>query len=228
MCNQTTFNCLQDVVRDLVDKDVAFTAYDVTLKARDLAKESNYTITERHKDLKNDIHNIAEDFVSSGLYEKTLIDVGAPTRAYLYHPPSYDTNKYVPLQRKDNPLAQTVSTTPVVSNNPSLNSNPTVLDSDDDEGDCQVTGRFPDQRGTLTVPCYLLRACGFVTKDFAYIHVENNSILVDKVESNNVGRYTVDYHNNVRITRHVLEKAGIEDKSYKFEAKNDSIIVSVA
>lgn len=211
MCSATTFEFLQDTVRKFVGEDRLFTAFDVTLSAKKYAKEKNCTIDERHRDLKNDVHNLVEQYVQNGIYQKELWDVGAPTRAFLYFPNGGNPKAYCPIDRPNTKAATVAQSS---------------AQADPNDGDCVDIGRKPDSRGCVTVPCYMLRVVGFLHKDTAYVYANQNNVSISKVDKgNSVATYTVDYHNNVRISQQTLAKANIAGKTYDFKVENNEVIV---
>lgn len=225
MCTQTTFELLQESIDKFIAQDRLFTAFDVTVFAKGLASERGLSISERHKELKNDIHDIVDRYVGS-IYEKQLWDVGAPTKAFLYYPVGIDPNSYQPLDRNKLVTTNKVATTYITSN-PNNTVVPTLV-PDTDDGDGTDHGRKPDHRGSLTVPSYLLKSVGLKSGDKASVTQDNDTLVIKKdVVSNLLTLYTVDHSNNVRITKSILEKIG-NSAGYDFELDGDKVLIKKA
>jgi len=232
MSHGTNESRIQTVVNQKVDADELFTAWDVSLEVQKWAKQAGEQ-PERHRQMKSVIHHAMEQFVSSNVYQQTLQDVGAPAQAIVYHPFGVDPTNYQPRERNDrNVNAMTPQTT-----NTATVTSATVDNSNDNDNDLSNnSGRHGDKRGTLTVPCYLLRAAGFNPRDTAYIYNEvddngSNVLVVSRNLSSGrtaIGTYTVDDHTNVRVTSFQLDASGVrEDESttYDFDGHKEKVYI---
>lgn len=236
MCNQASLDLIDEVVDQKVNQNEMFTAFDVSLAVKELAQQRGVT-PERHRHMKGAIHQAMDQYTSSGLYARQLHDVGAPTQAFLYLPAGADPNNYVPQQRKDAPQpATTPAPAPTATSAPApaTTTPPVGLSAiDTDDGDqTDTVGRKPDQRGTLTVPNYLLRAAGFQPKDVAYVTSRDDGgeqvlVLTKRATTSPITTYTVDYATNVRVTNTVLGSAGIggTNVTYDFDGAGDEVVV---
>lgn len=220
MCNSMTL--IQSVVSEKVGSNAMFTAYDVSVEVQKRASLQGLPV-ERHADMKRDIHNAMQQI--SG-YEKSLVDVGAATRAFLYHPQGTNPLTYVPMPRNDSPVSphavvQPDGVIPVsLTSTPSDNS---VLPTDSASTNAgpvvsnvvavattqpQSNGGTPtDNRGRLCVPNHMLRALGFQPKDTAQMSLKTdasgNYISVSKtldILAAPLALYVVDKDVNIRIT----------------------------
>lgn len=242
MCSPQHCDLIQEVADEFVGDDKAFTAFEVSLEVQKRADAQGLP-RERHRNMRGEIHKTLQQFVDSGVYEQSLVDVGAPSRAFLYYPPNYDPSSYVPLDRQDKQsqqAAQTV-TSSVASTPPRADyvsgsglSSVSNVSDDDDEGDEQdTTGKKGDARGTVAVSAQVLRAAGFQKDDIAYAcpnvrNGENVLVLAKQVPAglSKQTSYTVDHGNNIRVTAYTLEKAGLDgSKGYDFERDGDQVIV---
>jgi len=229
MCDPVVKSLIADMVGKKVANGEMFTAFDVTLEVqKELKVQGQFDATlHRHSHLKNDVHDVINSNlnVAGGNYFRSLQDVGAPTLAYVYYPLGGTPANYVPLKRKDDPVVSidpftiTIPATPYVSNNDPFTITIPSLPDSSDGGDGVDNGRTPDARGTVCVSSALMRYAGFQCHDTAYVFQEGNRLVVAKVVPNGVTpltTYTVDQYCNVRITKAILDYAGL-GPTYDFE-----------
>ena len=201
MCMQSSIDLIEEIVDYKTDADESFTAFDVSLEVKKLAKSRNLP-EERHRDIKGAIHQAMDKYVSGGLYEQTLHDVGAPTKAFLYHPPNFDPNNYTPCTRS-NP-----------SNDNKINDN-------------KILGKKPDLRKRVCVPATILRKAGFSVGDTIYCLKGNDNFLVltNKDSMNVLAKYIVDNYCNVRISKKTWQAAiSPSANSFDFQKNNNNQI----
>jgi len=95
----------------------------------------------------------------------------------------------------------------------------------------QVNSRQVDDRGTLSIPTNLVRGAGFRTYQKVYAFSNGSGTLVvdaTKPVDGIVHEYTVDSHDQVRVTQKCLVDAGIPGKNYNLELNaNSQILVKV-
>lgn len=194
-----TENLLREVVCDYVGKGRMFTALDISREVQSIAKKQGLP-HYRHNEIKDWIHIEMSKYNS---YTRTLCDVGAPTKAFVYHLYSDDSSLYVGQPRNDNQI-------------------PSVVND----------GKKPDSRGTLCISNNLVNGARLSSGDTALVWMEGNDLYVGKslpVGKNAITQYTVDCHGNVRITKHALEVAGFGNvKSFKFEGNSNFVKVNDA
>lgn len=222
MCNVATQDLVREVVQRKVNNDELFTAYDVSKEVQELAKQRGVP-AERHRDMKNAIHDEMEQFTNSGVYARTSVDVGAPIPPFLYYPSNGDPNSYVPANPGHPiPVSAIPPTNPVaaaVSANPAGNG-----------------GRLADQRGTLTIPATLMRSMGFTPFQTAYVYGRTDAsgnpvVAIAPTAPQGVSvltTYTVDKACNVRVTQKQLRAAGIAQNtqdSFDFGTDNGEVYV---
>lgn len=79
MADAATQRLIDQIVQERVQAGALFTAYDVTLEARQ--RGGNV----RHNDVRDLVHEYFEQGRMGAGYNRSLIDVGAPTKPWLYH-----------------------------------------------------------------------------------------------------------------------------------------------
>lgn len=93
----------------------------------------------------------------------------------------------------------------------------------------QVNARKVDARDTLSIPSNLVRAAGFKSqqKVYAFGNASGDGLIVDSTKPANgvVHEYTVDLHDQVRVTQKCLEDAGIGGTNYNLEITPQSQIL---
>ncbi|MFO0727690.1 MAG: hypothetical protein U1E65_28180 [Myxococcota bacterium] len=72
-----------------------FSAFEISLAAKEAGVQA------RHRELKDYVHEAVAKAAEGQQYSRTLMDVGAPQQAWVYHPMSESPYAYVPLQRSD-------------------------------------------------------------------------------------------------------------------------------
>src|SRR5438067_13650294 len=92
MADAATQQLVGQLVQEHVQAGAMFTAYDLTLEARRRGG------SVRHQDVRDLVHEFFENGRMGAAYNRTLIDVGAPTRPLLYHRFSDDPSTYQPPQ----------------------------------------------------------------------------------------------------------------------------------
>lgn len=90
MADAASHQLIDRIVQDKIQAGEMFTAYDVTLEAR--RRGGNV----RHNDVRDLVHEFFEQGRFGAGYNRSLIDVGAPVKPFLYHRFSDDPNQYKP------------------------------------------------------------------------------------------------------------------------------------
>lgn len=88
MCDPRNANIMVDIVAELVTGGKAFTAFDATQAGMQRGT------TERHRYLKGQVHRNMQTELSTGRYERTLINTPSGRDAWLYHPVGFDVQSY--------------------------------------------------------------------------------------------------------------------------------------
>jgi hypothetical protein len=230
MCTSQTADLISEVVTEKVEKDEMFTAFDVSLDVKERARKEGVP-EERHRHMKRVIHQEVEAYVSNGLYEKTLVDVGAGSPAFLYHPDGTDPNQYTPRTRKDAKPATTPTSGNVISD--TAVDDDDEDDDDDDNSNGKSKARKGDKRGTLGVPNAFVRDAGFRKGQrvfaIAGAHDGEPALVLCKNASAPLTSYVVNDSDRVRVTAYILRKCQVFSKSgYEFHSKGDQVVVTAA
>jgi retron-type reverse transcriptase len=88
MADAATEGLIRQIVQEKVQAGAMFTAYDITLEVR--SRGGNV----RHGEARDLVHQLFERGEMGAGYNRTPIDVGAPTRPFLYHRFSDDPSRY--------------------------------------------------------------------------------------------------------------------------------------
>src|SRR5262249_11272704 len=85
---------IDDIVAQWVREGKMFTAFEVSLAVKEEG------VRERHRNMREYVHqSIFRAGVARGDYTRTLMDVGAPEQAWVYHPAGSNPYEYEPLDR---------------------------------------------------------------------------------------------------------------------------------
>ncbi len=88
MTDPATRQTVQQLVLDHVASNAMFTAYDITLFAR------AHGVQLRHDEGRDIVHEMFQNGILGVGYRRSVIDVGAPSKPFLYHPFTSDPNTY--------------------------------------------------------------------------------------------------------------------------------------
>lgn len=197
----TSSNIIDSVIDEFIANKRAFTAFEVTLEAR------NRGSTERHLDQRQYIHSKMVDEIGDfGDYIKTLIDIGNGTMANLYHPIGYDIKAYPTAIN----TTQSLSNTKTCSTTNSVQSIP------------PVTIKSVDSRQTLLIPSRFIKSLGLKPQNKVFISIENSILYITRSDETNKARnrngicyYVVNEDHHVRITQSTLRNAKIAGTEYE-------------
>jgi hypothetical protein len=204
---------IRQVITEKVDSDIMFTAFDVSREVQIRLQAAGLSFV-RHSNMKEVVHEEMQGYMQQGVYQRQLVDVGAPVQAFVYYPAGADPLQYV-------------SGNIVHISAPAIVPVPAVTDSTDDGNQ----GRSPDARGTLAVPAVLVRAAGMMPGDKCYVYADTDKtgtpflIITGMATGKSLAEYTVDAYNNVRITQKQLDAGGLTEDSFYFESDGSSVIV---
>jgi hypothetical protein len=226
------FSVVETVVNDKVQAGELFTAHDVTLEVR----------TRGHRSGHNEVRDAVHDYYDRGGfgigYTRTIITVPSGSHPYLYHRGVDDPSTYNKVRggAKSGPKQVSSNNNSSISIPPGLlggDSSPNSSD-DDDLGSSKSKNDFTrlvDNRKTLSVPVVLIRQAGFKAgqKVYAVAHADGVKISSDQPTPASVfGKYTVDSYSQVRITQHLLSRAGIAGEKYTITRSNDNILIKLS
>lgn len=226
-----------NVVQDFINEGKMFTAFEVSLGVKERG------VQERHRNMRDTVHEIIFEYGDPAGYTRTLRDVGAPESAWVYHLPSDNPYRYVPLPRNDGPQPSTVSSAPTEdfddSDEPFVIPvgirNPIKLQTRNIAASMVPDGAYgTDQRGRLCIPVNLLVRLGVTAGQSVDVTCdpENGKVLLRRSSGQSTqdpdASYTAEPDGNVRITQGTLEKADIEQMPcYRIEGTSSEIEVSV-
>jgi len=91
--------------------------------------------------------------------------------------------------------------------------------------------RTVDGRGTLSIPAPIIRQLGFKPRQKVYAVAATNGVDIVATQppaSAVYGTYTVDDHEQVRLTQALLQRAGIAGKQYDVEQLNNKVVVKLS
>ncbi len=238
MLNTSTQNLIAEVVNSKVDKDEMFTAFEVSLEVQQRAKGRGEAV-ERHGEMKETIHQELDRFLQTGVFQRELRDVGAPSTAYVYYPDGEDPTNYQPMARRGDSRKPAAPSTAVTTGSPAV----AVATAQTDKNmvpklatDCASLGRHTDARGTLTIPAILMLAANFRPHDKVVFYSDDDNGTEVAVISHQtppgvdpLTEYTVDKDANVRVTATQLEDAGLGglDLTYDFVGGSDHVMIKV-
>lgn len=215
----TTQERINEVVADWVSGGKMFTAFEVSLEVK---KRGGH---ERHRNMREFVHEtIFRLGIERGDYTRTLMDVGAPEQAWVYHTIDANPYDYVPLDRAGMDAVPAHARPRGVRNpmrlTPGLAS-PFAI---------PPGAHGTDQRGRVCVPVGLLSQLGVGPGQRVNVLCDpaNEQALVTKDSGSGQGNpdtsYTVEPDGNVRISQGTLEKAGLDGmQCYRVEG-NDTVI----
>jgi hypothetical protein len=214
---------IEEVVQLWIGEGRMFTAFEVSLAVKERG------VQERHRNMKGLIHEVICRLGGANAYTRTVMDVGAPEQAWVYHRLYDNPYTYVPLSRKDQAPVQ--ADDPLVI--PAGIKNPVPLPTDGSAPDAIPSGVYgTDQRGRLSIPVPMLTRLGIgpggqiaVICDLA-----NGEILLFNEETCDQDYpdafYTAEADGKVRITQATLEKAGLGGlQAYTLECDGEMITV---
>lgn len=91
--------------------------------------------------------------------------------------------------------------------------------------------RTVDGRGTLSIPAPIIRQLGFKPRQKVYAVAATNGVDIVATQppaSAVYGTYTVDDHEQVRLTQALLQRAGIAGNQYDVEQSNNKVVVKLS
>lgn len=206
-----------------------FTAYDITLSARDKGHRV------KHDEVRPIVHAYHDsDQKFSADYTKTLINVTNTETSWLYHPVGADINTYL-SKLNVNQQPQQVVLSPgggLIGNFqpiaiPNFNSAPVVQTTQKVQQAGVLKSRIVDGRGSLSIPAQLVRQAGFITGQKVFARGENDKVVVSSVAQTSK-KYTVNRSCQIRITQPFLSKCGLKGQKYDIDFQNGEILISLS
>ena len=210
---------VNQVVSEFVGEGKMFTAFEVSLEVKKRGGQ------ERHRNMREYVHEtIFRIGIERGDYSRTLMDVGAPEQAWVYHTVAANPYDYVPLDRTG------MDTVPAHAR-PRGVRNPLKLTPGLSSPFAIPAGAYgTDQRGRLCIPVSLLTQLGVGPGQRVNVLCDpaNEQAVLTKASGPDAGNsdtsYTVEGDGNVRLTQGTLEKATLDGlQCYRIEG-NDTVI----
>src|SRR5262249_57417937 len=84
---------IDDIVQDWVNEGRMFTAFEVSLAVKEQG------VRERHRNMRDQVHEVIFRIGGPKGYSRTLMDVGAPEQAWGYNQKTRSPYRYRPLAR---------------------------------------------------------------------------------------------------------------------------------
>jgi hypothetical protein len=214
---------INDVVSNWVNEGRMFSAFEVSLAVKDQG------VRERHRNMRDAVHEVIFRIGGPQGYSRTLMDVGAPEQAWVYHPKSTSPYRYRPLDRGDG------KSTP--ADDPSFVAppirNPRALAWASTAQAMVPPGAFgTDQRGRLCLPVTLLQGLGVSAGRRVRVQCEPSQerLTIAALDDSEVQTadttYTAEPDGNVRLTQSTLDRAGLGGlQCYRIEGDGRAITV---
>jgi len=213
---------IDDIVSQWVRDGKMFTAFEVSLAVKEEG------VHERHRNMREYVHQaIHNSGIARGDYSRTLMDVGAPEQAWVYHPVGSNPYEYEPLDRTGHDRVRVPrSSLPRGLRNPAR----LVMGASGTLAAIPQGAYGTDQRGRVTIPVSLLSKLGVNPGDRVSVLCDaaNEQVLISRASGTASGSpdasYTAEPDGNVRITQATLEKAGLDGlQSYRIDG-SDAVV----
>jgi hypothetical protein len=219
---------ISQVVEEWTEEGKMFTAFEVSLAAKERG------IRERHRHLRDTVHELIFEIGGPLDYTRTLRDVGAPEQAWVYHLPADNPYRYRPLPRHDGPAVDHDAMPDVTLVMPHGIRNPIRLHTAAHAPAMVPAGAHgTDQRGRLCIPVALLAQMGIGPGQSVDVRCSRfeEKVYITRPSANQPqdldARYVAEPDGNVRLTQMTLEKAGIEHLAcYRIEGTAGFITVA--
>ena len=234
---------VEDVVEEKVRAGELFTAHDITLEVR----------SRGHRASHGQVRDAVHDYYNRGglglAYVRTNITVpgGNP---YLYHRGADDPSVYQNV-RGNNSVSPSVQDDDDDDDDDDNDNNVPIaipanlfanLNSSQKTSHVRnksrvankpgiIKNRSVDGRGSLSIPSPIIRQLGFKPHQKVYAVASFHGVDVRSTEpphSTVYGKYTVDSHQQVRLTQSLLKRAGIAGTQYDVEQLADSVVVKLS
>lgn len=211
------------VVTEFVEQGRMFTAFEVSLKVKEQG------VRERHRNLKESVHATIFTIGAPNGYTRTLMDVGAPEQAWVYHTMRDNPYTYVPLDRGGHGAQPAVRRGPV----PRGIRNPRPLRANDPSPALIPDGVFgTDSDGRLVVPATMLSHLGVKAGGPVNVRYDaaNTQLLLTRPSALDStppdATAVVESDGQLRLDQGMLDKASLGGlQTYYVEGKGNVITV---
>ncbi|MCA9175047.1 MAG: hypothetical protein KDB14_11245 [Planctomycetales bacterium] len=224
---------IDEVVKKFVDEGRLFTAFEVSLAVKDRG------VRERHRNMRSPIHESVAEHAGND-YTRTLLDVGAPAQAWVYHRLVDNPHEYEPMERGDTQSGPPPSTDPTASPRsasgpaPAAPRNPRPLNDYASSSPATASdGAYgTDYEGKLVIPYDVLVGIGLGMGDTVDIACDADSqqLLVWRRSSANAqsadSSAVVDDDGKLRITADQLRAADLDGmQCYRVIGRGDMLTI---
>jgi hypothetical protein len=239
MCDFATQQLIEKTTLEKAQAGDSFTAYDVTKTVRQSVGRGTPV---PHQDVKQEVHGMYERGELGTDYTRTLCNLttlpAGQSQPWVYHQKGADLNAYGLGAHQPAATQGSVIVVPqATASAPPPGSDDSEDEDHDDGNGKQANGSYKvDGRSTLCIPANLIRALGLREGDQAHTFANplDNTVVLTK-DSNPQGLgpvqplvdYTVNLHENVRITQPTLQRAGIAGTYYNIAGDADKVVVKL-
>lgn len=207
---------IADAITALCDRNVLFTAFDVTRTAREAVGD----YMARHKILKSEIRRIFQAGEFPVGYDRQLVDIGG-VDSYVYYPLGLDSHDYdaqslFPDGDVSKPAAAPVSTTAA----PAASAAPVST----------VGGHATDSECRLNIPQKLLATMKLSKGDKVYIELNSNDAEIKITPVPKTAEYdtlTINANGSIRISQSALVKAFGSVGVYGIDSNDESVAADI-
>jgi hypothetical protein len=214
---------ITDAVTEWTAAGKMFTAFEVSLAVKQRG------VRQRHRQLRDDVHEVIFRVGGSAGYTRTLMDVGAPQQAWVYHRLDDNPYTYQPLDRTGLDAQADI---PFVVPAGVRNAGPLATGAARPWA-VPVGAYGTDQRGRVCIPVTLVARLGVGPGQRVAVVCDPTTEQVhitrptanpgDDVDTS----YTVEPDGNVRITQGTLLRAGLDGlPCYRIEGSPGLITIS--
>jgi len=187
---------INNIVAEWIADGRMFTAFEVSLEAKERGAD------ERHRNMKDAIHQALSRFGSTRGYTRTLMDVGANNEAWVYHEGDADPSDYRPLSRGNDSRGGNANRTSVSSHRPSAASSATSNDAADSSGRLKISA---DKLSQIGIGCEdeAIVKCDDIN---AEIRITRPTLFDDSPPD---AHYQTDKQGDLHLPSSVMQRAGL-------------------
>ena len=244
MCTKESSDAISEVLDTFMENDRMFTALDVSRAVQETLKKRGVAV-ERHSEMKREIHAQMMPFVDTGIYEKTTVNVDTAVNPFLYYPAGADPKlwfKSTLISAKVPPQTNSGIKNATQDNAKTKNATQDAKTKKDTQSKSRLSTHIANANEPVTktiktksklgIPNLLVREIGLSRKSSAaYVFRMNGNVYVRKDSQRPNGgdvvtTYRVDAFDSVRITRSVLNDAGLTGPSFTMKIVDDEIEIS--
>ena len=208
---------ITSVVTEWVNQSRMFTAFEVSLAVKDLG------VRERHRNLRDTVHEIIFKVGGPLDYSRTLMDVGAPEQAWVYHPKAVSPYRYQPLDRTGTAPQRTPAAD---ADLPPLRNPAGLVWGSVAQAGVPAGAYGTDSLARLCLPVMLLHGIGVGPGDRVKVQFDATEKKIIAEKGGEDGAFTAEADGNVRLTQQQLEQAGLSGlQCYRIEGTTRRIVV---